>query len=154
MTNKIDMNKIELEKSVNHHIALSAIMIKRVFYKILSNHELNITPEQWIVLNHLSETDALTIGELSELTLKDFANTSRMTQKLVKAGYVQKKRDAVDKRIFMLVITKPGKELIKELHQCAYESTNIAMNGIDEKTQKIILKNLKEVISNTTKYLK
>ncbi|MFA8451924.1 MAG: MarR family winged helix-turn-helix transcriptional regulator [Bacteroidales bacterium] len=148
------MNKVNLETSVNHHIALSAIMIKRVFYKILSENQLDITPEQWNVLYYLSESGGLTVGELRELTFKDFANVSRITQKLEVAGLIEKVRDSADKRAFKLFITDAGEEITKKLHLCAFESTNIAMEGIDAPTREIILKNLKHILRNTDNYLK
>lgn len=154
MTNKVTMNKVNLDKSVNHHIALSAIMIKRVFYKILSENKLDITPEQWNVLYYLSESNGFTVGELSELTFKDFANISRITHKLEVAGYIKKQRDSSDKRVFKLFITNTGSEIINKLHQCAYESTNIAMQGIDSHTREIMLESLKQVLINTNNYLK
>lgn len=148
------MNKVNLETSVNHHIALSAIMIKRVFYKILSENKLNITPEQWNVLYHLSESGGFTVSQLSDLTFKDVANISRITQKLEIADLVKKTRDSIDKRVYRLFITDTGSELIKQLHQCAFESTNIALEGIDENTKEVILKNLKQIIINTENHLK
>ncbi|WP_162845401.1 MarR family winged helix-turn-helix transcriptional regulator [Labilibaculum antarcticum] len=148
------MNKVNLETSVNHHIAISAIMIKRVFFKILSRNKLNITPEQWNVLYHLTESDGMTIGELSGLTYKDFANMSRMTQKLEIAGFIEKKRDETDKRIFKLFISPKGKEINEQVQQCAFESTNIALEGTDEASKEILLKSLKQVIVNTETFLK
>ncbi len=148
------MKKIDLEKSVNHHIALSAIMIKRVFYKILSESKLNITPEQWNVLYYLSDSEGYTVGELSELTLKDFANTSRIAQKLETAGLIRKLKDSRDKRVLKLFLTTKGSEIMTKLHQCAFESTNIAMEAIESSSKEIVLKSLKQVIKNTTNYLK
>ena len=154
MTNTFKMNKVDLETSVNHHIAISAIMIKRVFYKILSNNKLNITPEQWNVLYRLTKTDGMTISELSNAIYKDMANTSRMTKKLETAGFVEKRRDDIDKRIFKLFITDKGRELTNQLHKCAFESTMVATEGVDEKAKEILVKSLKQVILNTENFLK
>ena len=154
MTNTFKMNKLDLETSVNHHIAISAIMIKRVFYKILSNNKLNITPEQWNVLYRLTETDGMTISELSNAIYKDMANTSRMTKKLETAGFVEKRRDDIDKRIFKLFITDKGRELTNQLHKCAFASTMVATEGVDEKAKEILVKSLKQVILNTENFLK
>ncbi|MCU4155039.1 MarR family transcriptional regulator [Carboxylicivirga sp. A043] len=148
------MNKVDLETSVNHHIALSAIMIKRVFFKILSENELTITPEQWNVLYHLSESGGFTVGELSKLTFKDFANISRITQKLEVAGLIKKRRDDADKRVFKLFITDSGMAIIEQLHQCAFESTNIALKGIDADNREVMLKGLKQILINTDTFLK
>ncbi|MGZ2370773.1 MarR family winged helix-turn-helix transcriptional regulator [Ancylomarina sp. YFZ004] len=148
------MNKVNLEKSVNHHIAISAIMIKRVFFKILSDNKHGITPEQWNILYHLNESNGMTIGKLSELTYKDFANMSRISQKLEAAGFIEKKRDEKDKRVFKLFITEKGQELNKQLHQCAYKSTDIALEGIDNQTRELMVNNLKQIITNTEEFLK
>lgn len=148
------MEKVNLEKSVNHHIAISAIMIKRVFFKILSDNKLDITPEQWNILYRLSETDGMTIGELSKLIYKDMANTSRITHKLEKAGYIIKKRNDTDKRSFKLSLTTKGEKLHTQLHKCAFESTKIATEAMDDQTKAFIVKALKQVILNTEKYLK
>ncbi len=154
MTNIVCMDKIELDKSVNHHIALSAMMIKRVFYKILNENKLSITPEQWSILYYLSEIASLTVSELAELTFKDFANISRITHKLEVAGLIKKHKNSTDKRISKFFITDTGKKLVNQVHQCAYKSTNIAMQGIEPQEREIILKSLKQILINTNNYLK
>ena len=148
------MNKVNLEKSVNHHIAIGAIMIKRVFFKILNDNKLDITPEQWNVLYYLDKSNGMTIGDLSKITFKDFANMSRIIQKLEHAGFISKERDEIDKRVFKLFITEKGQELNKQLHQCAYKSTNIALEGLDDQTKELMVKNLKQIITNTEEFLK
>lgn len=148
------MNRIDLSKSVNHHIAISAIMIKRVFFKILNDNKLDITPEQWNVLYYLDKSNGMTIGELSKITYKDFANISRICQKLETAGFITKKNDKLDKRVFQLFITDKGKELNNKLHECANKSTNIALDEIDDETRLLMVKYLKKVLINTAEYLK
>ncbi len=148
------MTKIDLSKSVNHHLAISAIMIKRVFFKILNDNNLDITPEQWNILYYLDQSDGITISELSQATYKDFANMSRICQKLELAGFITKKRDEIDKRVFKLFITEKGQELNMQLHQCAYKSTNIALEGIDNQTRELMVNNLKQIITNTEEFLK
>ena len=154
MTNIVCMNKVELDKSVNHHIALSAMMIKRVFYKILNENKLSITPEQWSILYYLSESASLTVSELAELTFKDFANISRITHKLEVADLIKKHKNSTDKRISKFFITDTGKKLVNQVHQCAYKSTNIAMQEIEPHEREIILKSLKQILINTNNYLK
>jgi len=148
------MHKVYLEESVNHHIAISSIMIKRVFFKILSQNNLDITPEQWNIIYHLSENDGMTLGKLSEVTFKDFANISRISQKLEASGFIVKKRDKNDKRVFKLFITEKGRELNIKLHQCAHKSTDVALEGLDAQTRKMMVNKLKQVIKNTEKFLK
>ncbi len=154
MTNIVCMDKVQLDKSVNHHIALSAIMIKRVFYKILNENNLNITPEQWSILYYLSESANLTVSELAELTFKDFANISRITHKLEKAGLIKKQKHSTDKRISIFFITDTGTKLVNHVHKCAYKSTNISMQGIEPQEREIILRSLKLILINTNNYLK
>jgi len=147
------MKKVNLDRSINHHIAISSIMMKRVLFKILAKNNLNITPEQWNILYYLSEKGSMTIGEMSKYTYKDFANTSRIAQKLEKLGYIVKMKSEKDKRTASISITDSGRNINKEIHKCAYQAMNICTEGIGVEEQNIILNGLKKFIDNTNNYL-
>ena len=69
---------------VNHKIAKLSGIIKRQIYQIISEEGLDITPEQWVLLVNLWENDGQTIGDLVTQSQKDFANVTRIVEKLSK----------------------------------------------------------------------
>jgi len=140
-------------KSINHYIVLGGMLIKRVFFKVLAENKIDITPDQWIVLYLLSENDTMTIGELSELTFKDNANTSRISQKLLKHGYIEKIKNPLDKRIVSLKITEVGRLMKNDIEDCALRSTEICTKGIDKEDINVMFKNLNYIIKNSNDYL-
>lgn len=77
---------------VNHKIAKLSGIIKRQIYQIISEEGLDITPEQWVILVYLWENDGQTIGGLVTQSQKDFANVTRIVEKLSKNGYIIKRK--------------------------------------------------------------
>ncbi|MBZ7984090.1 MarR family winged helix-turn-helix transcriptional regulator [Campylobacter sp. RM12647] len=73
--------------------------------------DLNITPEQWIVLNTLCKSPKISQKELSELTQKDQNTIKAIVDKLVVKDLVIRKTNQNDKRAFILSPTKKAKEL-------------------------------------------
>lgn len=72
---------------------------------------LDITPEQWIVLNALCKSPKISQKELSELTQKDQNTIKAIVDKLVVKDLVIRKTNQNDKRAFILSPTKKAKEL-------------------------------------------
>lgn len=73
-------------------------IIKRQIYQIISEEGLDITPEQWVLLVNLWENDGQTIGDLVTQSQKDFANVTRIVEKLSKNGYIIKRKNHKDGR--------------------------------------------------------
>ena len=94
-----------LEKTINHQIANLAALQKKQAFRIIAKNHLDITPEQWVILYYLWEKDGQILGELVSNTKKDFANVTRIVDKLISSCYVEKRKDNKDNRkskIFLL----------------------------------------------------
>ena len=66
--------KTKLDEYVGYNIFVVASLLKRQIFRILSKQNINITPDQWIVLSYIWENDGQTISELVKNSNKDFAN--------------------------------------------------------------------------------
>lgn len=137
-----------LEKSVNHQVANIAVLLKRQVYRIIAEHNLDITPEQWIVLYYLWRDDGLTIGEIAKRSKKDYGNISRIVDKLVKMGYVLKQKDAIDSRVSHIILQAKADEIKEATESCWIASTNIAMKGFKQEEQDTMLSLLKRMENN------
>lgn len=74
---------------------------------------LGMTSEQWVVLARLWEEDGLNQKELAEKTLKDQANTTRILDKVVKKGWVQRLDAVDDRRAYCIYLTDEGKHVVQ-----------------------------------------
>jgi len=130
---------INLDTSVNHRIAMLAVSLKRQAFRLISENNIAITPDQWVFLYYLWQEDGLPVGSLAAKSKKDFANTTRIIDKLVTLGYVEKRKNTADSRITTIYLL-PQAETIRETMNKVWEaSTEIAMQGISQTEQAFLL---------------
>lgn len=146
--------KNKLDHSVNHRIATVAGLLKRQVFRIISEHHLEITPEQWSILSHLWEKDGMTIKELTEKSKKDFANVTRIVEKLQKQEYVTKRKNKNDGRSILVSLTPKSTTIKPEIEICQKRSLCISLQNISREEQETILHILKKIENNTLSYLK
>ena len=103
---------------------------------------------------YLWQENGLTVGELAVRARKDFANTTRIVDKLIKMGYALKKKNEQDGRsshVFILPETDEIKEMIQS---CWRESSDIALQGISVDEQQTMLKIIDKMERNILDKLK
>lgn len=144
---------IKLENVVNHRISIIAVLMKRQVFKILAEKNLDITPDQWVVMYYLWEENGLSVGEIARRTKKDFANVTRIIDKLEKRKYVTKRKSKNDSRSYNVFI-KPKTEKIKEELQSIWkQAADTALSGIGKTEQKQLMETLSKIENNMLRSL-
>jgi DNA-binding MarR family transcriptional regulator len=147
------MMDFNLEEVINHRIGMLALLMKRQVLRLISDHNLEITPEQWVVLFYLWQKDGLSIGEIASRSKKDFANVTRIVDKLTKMEYVTKKRSKMDGRIFHVFIQPKAEQIKNDVQNCWKEASDIALKEISESEQQQFLEILTKIENNILKDL-
>ena len=127
---------------VNHKIAKLSGIIKRQIYQIISEEGLDITPEQWVLLVNLVTQSQ-----------KDFANVTRIVEKLSKNGYIIKRKNHKDGRSVLLYCTDKVKTIMPHINKCQMLSLNISLKGISQEEQDTFLHILDKIEKNCINYL-
>lgn len=151
--NQQNIMNINLDQSINHRIVTVAGLLKRQIFRIIAENKTEITPEQWVILNYLWEKNGLTISELVEKSKKDFANVTRIVEKLQKQEYVTKKKNKNDGRSYLVYLTDKATDIKTEVEKCWQLSLNLSLKGISEKEQNNVLNILQKIEDNITEYL-
>lgn len=138
----------KLDDVINHRIAMLAIFMKRQILKILAENRLEITPDQWVVLYYLWEENGLSIGEIAKRSEKDFANVTRIVDKLVRMEYVTKRKSETDNRISNVFILPKGENIKLDVQNCWKQASGIALNDVSESEQKQLLEILLKIENN------
>lgn len=75
--------------------------------------EFGISREQLSVLHYLDTeaTEAMTVNQLRETLVDDRPNVSRILNKMVDKGLVQKERQSDDQRVVRISLTEKGRQL-------------------------------------------
>jgi len=142
------METFNLENSINHTIVYASILLRRQLYSLFKKNEVDITPEQWVVLYYLWQNDGLSLGEVAQKTQKDNANTTRIVDRMEAQGLVKRTNKADDKRFFYLYLTEKANNMKPLVYKSILNSTEICSNGLSIDEQKTILMLLNKIIHN------
>jgi MarR family transcriptional regulator, organic hydroperoxide resistance regulator len=74
-----------------------------------------ITPRQYAVLSRLWQEDGLPLTELARRLYADPSSLCRTILLMEKAGLIRRQRDAADRRVFRLRLSKQGRALKRQL---------------------------------------
>ncbi|BDD06164.1 MarR family winged helix-turn-helix transcriptional regulator [Aureibacter tunicatorum] len=98
----------------------------------LTKHQIELTPEQWMVLEVLVN-EPKSQKEICEITLKNKASINSLVSNLIKTGLVSKSVSESDKRNNVISITDLGIQIKKASNQVASETLDIALEGLSSK---------------------
>jgi DNA-binding MarR family transcriptional regulator len=96
----------------------STIKKIRIFMqKSLQDANIDLTVDQWVVLDHIKPNPNISQNQLGEITFKDAPTITRILDILVKKDLIARVMSDTDRRKFCLVLTEAG----EELHQKAFK---------------------------------
>ncbi|MDD4922471.1 MAG: MarR family transcriptional regulator [Bacteroidales bacterium] len=147
------MKEYDFDASINHQLATTANSLRRITFKLITEKGLDITPEQWVVLYYLWTENGLSLGMLSEKSKKDFANVSRIVDKLVKSGYIEKRKSQTDSRSFHVFLLPHAESIKDQVISCWQEATAILTNGIPTEKQEMLLNLFSKMDKNLSEYM-
>lgn len=95
---------------------------------------LGLDQGQWRILLVLMEHDSLGVARLSEKVVFKLSTTTRIVQRLERAGLVSSETSEVDARIKNVSITQAGKALVDDTRTVASNVFAQAFQGLDAET--------------------
>jgi len=109
---------------------------------------LDITIDQWLVLNAISEKPDISQLEISEKVFKDAASITRIIDLLIRKNYLRRDLHQSDRRRFSLELTNEGKILMKNISKVVEQNRTQALKGILEKDLLQVQETLNQIIHN------
>lgn len=110
-------NSAEKTSSAMACLAESFLLWRR--YCQLRINPLGLSLKQVFILGQLTQSD-LKPSQIADLLFSDRATVSVMLQTMTKRGWIEKEKDANNRKFVWISITPQGRQKLKELH--AYES--------------------------------
>ena len=93
---------------------------------------LDITIDQWLVLNAISEKPDLSQLEIADRVFKDASSVTRIIDLLIKKEYLQRETHEWDRRRFSLGLTKEGQAIMKKIAKVVEQNRAQALKEISE----------------------
>ena len=85
-------------------------LMKARFHSTFKDNGVDLTPEQWVLLDHLKQTGAVSQTDLANGTFKDAPTVSRIIDKLAQKGMAARSRFPNDRRRYQVDLTEKGRE--------------------------------------------
>ena len=94
-------------------------------------HGLDVTEEEWKTIAILQDLPGLTTTALADKKRRDKTTVTRMIDRLVQKGLVERRVDPNDRRIQRLFLTRSGYEASSVLTRIADDLAEQIFSGID-----------------------
>jgi len=122
--------------------------ISRRLYREFRLNDIALTPEQWMVLQSLSQKDGISQQELAHITYKDKPSITRLLDNLEKNAFIARLADKKDKRSNLIHITKAGLVLHQKARSIVLQTMRDALDGVEEDDLRTGERILKKVFRN------
>lgn len=133
------------------------LLLTDLFYLLDDNDrqffgEYGLSTRQFWALHHLSETDSLSMIDLSRLLFTDKSNVTAIADRLEAAGLINRSPAPQDRRVILLTLTPAGVERHAQVLAAHHERIRILM-GSDEVALQHALSVLDAIRSRFAQYL-
>jgi DNA-binding MarR family transcriptional regulator len=136
------------ERMIGHHIGSTSNTLRNAFTLFLRENDINMTPEQFLVLKKLYCKDGVTQNEIALYFLRDDASITRVLDSLEKKKLVKRKKSSTDRRVNLVYIKSQGKDLIKKFFPLAEELNQHFLKDVSDKELKTVKNVLKKISFN------
>ncbi len=121
-----------INENLYYKIELTARKIRHYGQSVLKSHGINITVEQWLVLNVINDNKGINQLRIGEILVKDKPTISKMVRSLLEKGFIQKEVSSKDLRHYSISISKEGEKLMNVVFPVVEE---IRLKGINSLTE-------------------
>ena len=137
-----------LVKQVGVYVNILNCRLKKHLAEVFKKNNVNLTAEQYLVMDTLWNEGTLTQQAISFIIQKDKNSVTQFIDNLEKKGLVTRSVAKEDRRVNNIVVTKEGMALKDSTKQLAIDTMNKAVAGIDEQDLQTFVSVLKKVCTN------
>jgi len=109
-----------------------------------------LTRSQWQAIAYLAKHEGIHHGGLADLIEIEPITLTRILDKLVERGLVERRRDATDRRIWLLYLTPAALPLLDEIQPLAEATRAEALLGVSDEDRDRLGRTLERMKTNLT----
>jgi len=123
-------------------------IVKLQFHKAFKNLKIDMTPEQWVIMDALFQENNQPQKKLADVSYKNAPTISRIIDVLSKKGWVERKMSKQDRRVYIISQTKEGKAIYKKVIGEVERLRDLGWNGLTSKDYKDFTRIINQVFDN------
>lgn len=137
-----------LVKQVGVYVNILNCRLKKYLAEIFKKNNVNLTAEQYLVMDALWNEGTLTQQAIAFIIQKDKNSVTQFIDNLEKKGLVARSVAKEDRRVNNIVVTEAGMALKDSTKQLAIDTMNKALEDISETDLQTFVSVLKKVCAN------
>ena len=141
-----------LVKQVGVYVNILNCRLKKYLAEVFKKKHVNLTAEQYLVMDTLWNEGTLTQQAIAFIIQKDKNSVTQFIDNLEKKGLVTRSVAKEDRRVNNIVVTPEGMALKDSTKQLAIDTMNKALKGIPEEDIQTFVSVLKKVCSNISDF--
>ncbi len=136
------------EKIFGSFIERNVRVIKRTYLRSFKDNNIDLTPEQWVLIDILSSSDGMSQNDLAGKSFKDAPTTSRILDLLAKKGFIARKKEESDRRSFKVFLTDEGRALHTRGLPIVQELRTKGWKGLNDEDYDAFLRIMNQIFEN------
>ncbi|EHJ49098.1 transcriptional regulator, MarR family [Solidesulfovibrio carbinoliphilus subsp. oakridgensis] len=145
-----DLRPFPLRESLGFLLVRTALRLRLLGNTLLQEAGVDITVDQWGILNLLWEADGQTPVELARRADKDKPNVTRLLKILEDKGLVSREPDPADRRSHRIRLTEAGTSLKDQLLDLGVTCLERACQGLSRQEIATLKQLLNRVYANVS----
>ena len=141
-----------LIKQAGVYVNILNCRLKKYLTEVFKQHGVNLTAEQYLVMDTLWNEGTLTQQAIAFIIQKDKNSVTQFIDNLEKKGLVTRSISKEDRRVNNIVVTKEGMALQESTKQLAMETMEKALKDIPEADVLTFVDVLKKVCGNISDF--
>jgi DNA-binding MarR family transcriptional regulator len=122
--------------------------IRNFMQKKLNEANLDLTVDQWVVIDHIKPNNGITQNELATITCKDAPTITRILDILVKKELLIRKMSENDRRKFEVFLTQKGLDLHHEAFDVIAKTRIKAWENLSDKDYNDLVRIMDTIYAN------
>ena len=141
-----------LVKQAGVYVNILNCRLKKYLSEVFKKNNVNLTAEQYLVMDTLWNEGTLTQQAIAFIIQKDKNSVTQFIDSLEKKGLVTRSVSKADRRVNNIVVTQEGMALKDSTKQLAIDTMNQALEGIPESDVETCVEVLKKICANISAF--
>jgi len=142
------MGMKDQDKKVGYFLERTTRIVKLSFHQAFNKANIDITPEQWVILDSLSKNDGQSQTQLGGKSFKNAPTISRIIDVLCKKGWTKRIKGSKDKRVINVHLTDSGRNIVELVIDRVEEIREKGWDHLSKADYKNLLRILNQIFDN------
>jgi len=141
-------NNMLLSKEIAVYLNLASCRMKQYTANVLKQNEVNLTPEQFLLIDLLWNHGSMSQQKLADMMHKDKNSITKLVDGLEKKRLVVRRQDKNDRRSNLIVLTPTADGMKLEAKEKGVTMLDDILKGITEEELRSFLSTLDKITKN------